>query len=141
MKPRVRKKPMSAINVVPYIDVMLVLLIIFMITAPLLSQGVKVDLPQAPSEPMPAEDREPVVISVDSAGKFYINYGENQDQPIDPQTLANRVSALLKYQPGIPVYLKGDQRVPYGRVVEAMAMLQRAGVNGVGLITDPPPAQ
>ncbi|OGT78010.1 MAG: protein TolR [Gammaproteobacteria bacterium RIFCSPLOWO2_02_FULL_56_15] len=138
MKPRVRKKPMSAINVVPYIDVMLVLLIIFMITAPLLSQGVKVDLPQAPSEPMPAEDREPVVISVDSAGKFYINYGENQDQPIDPQTLANRVSALLKYQPGIPVYLKGDQSVPYGRVVEAMAMLQRAGVNGVGLITDPP---
>lgn len=138
MKPRVRKKPMSAINVVPYIDVMLVLLIIFMITAPLLSQGVKVDLPQAPSEPMPAEDREPVVISVDSAGNFYINYGENQDQPIDPQTLANRVGALLKYQPGIPVYLKGDQSVPYGRVVEAMAMLQRAGVNGVGLITDPP---
>ena len=138
MKPRVRKKPMSAINVVPYIDVMLVLLIIFMITAPLLSQGVKVDLPQAPSEPMPAEDREPVVISVDSAGNFFINYGENQDQPIDPQTLANRVSALLKYQPGIPVYLKGDQSVPYGRVVEAMAMLQRAGVNGVGLITDPP---
>ena len=138
MKPRVRKKPMSAINVVPYIDVMLVLLIIFMITAPLLSQGVKVDLPQAPSEPMPAEDREPVVISVDSAGNFFINYGENQDQPIDPQTLANRVSALLKYQPGIPVYLKGDQSVPYGRVVEAMAMLQRVGVKGVGLITDPP---
>ena len=138
MKPRVRKKPMSAINVVPYIDVMLVLLIIFMITAPLLSQGVKVDLPQAPSEPMPAEDREPVVISVDSAGNFFINYGENQDQPIDPQTLANRVSALLKYQPGIPVYLKGDQSVPYGRVLEAMAMLQRVGVKGVGLITDPP---
>ena len=138
MKPRVRKKPMSAINVVPYIDVMLVLLIIFMITAPLLSQGVKVDLPQAPSEPMPAEDREPVVISVDSAGNFFINYGENQDQPIDPQTLSNRVGALLKYQPGIPVYLKGDQSVPYGRVVEAMAMLQRVGVKGVGLITDPP---
>jgi biopolymer transport protein TolR len=129
---------MSAINVVPYIDVMLVLLIIFMITAPLLSQGVKVELPQAAAEPMPAEDKEPVMISVDSAGNFYINYGEKQDDPIDPQTLANRVSALLKYQPGIPVYLKGDKNVPYGRVVEAMAMLQRAGVNGVGLITDPP---
>ena len=138
MKTRVRKKPMSAINVVPYIDVMLVLLIIFMITAPLLSQGVKVDLPEVPSEPMPAEDREPVVISVDDTGNFYINYGENQDQPIDPQTLANRVSALLKYQPGIPVYLKGDRNVPYGRVVEAMAMLQRAGVTGVGLVTNPP---
>jgi len=138
MKPRVRKKPMSAINVVPYIDVMLVLLIIFMITAPLLSQGVKVELPKANAEPLPAEDKEPVMISVDSDGNFYINYGENQDDPIDPQTLANRVSALLKYQPGIPVYLKGDKKVPYGRVVEAMAMLQRAGVNGVGLITDPP---
>ena len=138
MKPRVRKKPMSAINVVPYIDVMLVLLIIFMITAPLLSQGVKVELPKANAEPLPAEDKEPVMISVDSDGNFYINYGENQGDPIDPQTLANRVSALLKYQPGIPVYLKGDKKVPYGRVVEAMAMLQRAGVNGVGLITDPP---
>jgi biopolymer transport protein TolR len=129
---------MSDINVVPYIDVMLVLLIIFMITAPLLSQGVKVELPQAPSEPMPAEDREPVVISVDSSGNFYINYGEDQDRPIDPQTLANRVGALLKYQPDIPVYIKGDKNVPYGRVVQAMAMLQRAGVDGVGLVTDPP---
>lgn len=138
MHPRIRKKPMSDINVVPYIDVMLVLLIIFMITAPLLSQGVKVELPQAPSEPMPAEDREPVVISVDSSGNFYINYGEDQDRPIDPQTLANRVGALLKYQPDIPVYIKGDKNVPYGRVVQAMAMLQRAGVDGVGLVTDPP---
>ena len=137
-KTRPRRKPMSEINVVPYIDVMLVLLIIFLITAPLLRQGVKVNLPQAPSEPMPAEDREPVVISVDSRGDFYINYGENQDQPVEPQILANRVAALLKYQPDIPVYLKGDQSVPYGRVVQAMAMLQRAGVDGVGLVTDPP---
>ena len=81
MRHRNRKRPMSEINVVPYIDVMLVLLIIFMITAPLLSQGVKIDLPQVPSEALPASDNDPVIISVDAAGNFFINYGENQDQP------------------------------------------------------------
>ena len=129
---------MSEINVVPYIDVMLVLLIIFMITAPLLSQGVKVELPQAPSEPMPATDREPVIVSIDRAGDFYINYGEDQDQPVTAQALASRIGALLKYQPGIPVYVKGDTGVPYGKVVVVMALLQSAGVNGVGLVTEPP---
>jgi len=117
---------------------MLVLLIIFMITAPLLSQGVKVDLPQVPSEPLPPADQEPVLISMDISGNIYINYGENQDQPLDPQTLINRVAALLKYQPKIPVFVKGDTNVPYGRVVELMALLQSAGVNGVGLVTEPP---
>ena len=129
---------MSEINVVPYIDVMLVLLIIFMITAPLLSQGVKVDLPQVPSEPMPPTDKEPVVVSVDAEGSFYINYGDNQDKPVSPETLANRINALLKYQPKIPVFVKGDTGVPYGRVVELMALLQSAGVNGVGLVTEAP---
>ena len=138
MRQRVRKRPMSEINVVPYIDVMLVLLIIFMITAPLLSQGVKVDLPQAPSESMPSSDKEPVIVSVDEAGNFYINYGDNQDKPVAPATLANRINALLKYQPDIPVYVKGDTNVSYGRVVELMALLQRSGVEGVGLVTDPP---
>ena len=129
---------MSQINVVPYIDVMLVLLIIFMITAPLLSQGVKVELPQVPSEPMPQADKEPVVVSVDRKGDFYINYGEDQDQPVTAQVLTNRIGALLKYQPGVPVYVKGDAGVPYGRVVEVMALLQNAGVKGVGLVTEPP---
>jgi len=138
MRHRIRKRPMSEINVVPYIDVMLVLLIIFMITAPLLSQGVKVDLPQAPSEPMPAADREPVVISVDREGNFFINYGDDQDKPVSPQILANRINALLRYQPDIPVYVKGDTNVPYGRVVQAMSLLQSAGVDSVGLVTDPP---
>ena len=138
MRQRVRKRPISEINVVPYIDVMLVLLIIFMITAPLLSQGVKVDLPQAPSETMPASDKEPVIISVDNAGNFYINYGDNQDKPVAADVLANRVNALIKYQPDIPVYVKGDASVSYGRVVELMALLQRSGVDGVGLVTDPP---
>ena len=138
MRVRTKRKPMSEINVVPYIDVMLVLLIIFMITAPLLSQGVKVDLPQVPSEPMPPSDREPVIVSIDNAGEFYINYGENPDSPVTAQVLADRVAALLKYQPGIPVYVKGDAGVAYGRVVQIMALLQSAGVNGVGLVTEQP---
>jgi len=138
MRARVKSKVMSEINVVPYIDVMLVLLVIFMITAPLLSQGVKVDLPQTPSKPMPHDDKEPVIISVDSAGNFFVNYGENQDKPVEVQALATRVAGLKKYQPTIPVYVKGDRAVDYGRVVELMAMLQSVGVEGVGLITEPP---
>ena len=129
---------MSEINVVPYIDVMLVLLIIFMITAPLLSQGVKIDLPQVPSETLPASDNDPVIISVDAAGNFFINYGENQDQPVTPEVLVNRVGALIKYHPKLPVLVKGDADVNYGRVVQAMALLQGAGVKGIGLITEPP---
>ena len=129
---------MSEINVVPYIDVMLVLLIIFMITAPLLSQGVKIDLPQVPSEALPASDNDPVIISVDAAGNFFINYGENQDQPVSPEVLVNRVGALIKYRPELPVLVKGDVSVNYGRVVQAMALLQGAGVKGIGLITEPP---
>ncbi|MDE0285301.1 MAG: protein TolR [Gammaproteobacteria bacterium] len=138
MRHRIRKRPMSEINVVPYIDVMLVLLIIFMITAPLLSQGVKIDLPQVPSEPLPASDSDPVIVSVDAAGNFFINYGEDQDQPVSPEVLVNRVSALVKYRPKLPVLVKGDTDVNYGRVVQAMALLQGAGVKGIGLITEPP---
>lgn len=138
MRHRIRKRPMSEINVVPYIDVMLVLLIIFMITAPLLSQGVKIDLPQVPSEPLPASDSDPVIVSVDAAGNFFINYGENQDQPVSPEVLVNRVSALVKYRPKLPVLVKGDTDVNYGRVVQAMALLQGAGVKGIGLITEAP---
>ena len=138
MRHRNRKRPMSEINVVPYIDVMLVLLIIFMITAPLLSQGVKIDLPQVPSEALPASDNDPVIISVDAAGNFFINYGENQDQPVSPEVLVNRVGALIKYRPKLPILVKGDVSVNYGRVVQAMALLQGAGVKGIGLITEPP---
>ncbi len=138
MRQRIRKKPMSEINVVPYIDVMLVLLIIFMITTPLLSQGVKVDLPQAPSTPLPPNEKEPVIVNVDKNGNFFINYGENQDEPVSPNILVNRISALLKYQPGIPVLVGGDKNVAYGEVIQLMTLLQQAGVPSVGMITDPP---
>ncbi len=129
---------MSEINVVPYIDVMLVLLVIFMITAPLLTQGVKVDLPQAPSSPLPHTGKDPVIVNVDSDGNYFINYGEDQEQPVPPGVLVNRVNALLKYQPDIPVLVGGDDSVPYGRVVQLMALLQSAGVPSVGILTDPP---
>ena len=148
MRHRSKKRPMSEINVVPYIDVMLVLLIIFMITAPLLSQGVSVELPKLNSEPMPPEpENPPVVISVGKSGDFYISFGgenaENQDKPVDVQALVNRVAALLKYaaeqnRPKTRIFVKGDANVPYGRVVELMSLLQGAGVDGVGLITVPP---
>ncbi len=117
---------------------MLVLLVIFMITAPLLTQGVKVALPQVPSEPLPPTNKEPVVVSIDSTGNFFINYGENVDNPVSAETLANRIGALMKYQPGIPVFVKGDANVPYGRIVAVMVLLQGAGVDGVGLITESP---
>ncbi|MBL1142283.1 MAG: protein TolR [Proteobacteria bacterium] len=138
MRQRIKKRPMSEINVVPYIDVMLVLLIIFMVTAPLLSQGIKVDLPQTDSEPLPPNEKEPVIVNIDKDGNFFINYGDNQDKPVSAEVLVNRVSALLKYQPGIPVLIGGDANVPYGQVVQAMSLLQRAGAPSVGMMTDPP---
>jgi len=135
---RKSRRLMAEINVVPYIDVMLVLLVIFMITAPLITQGVKVDLPKVPSEVMPPTEDEPVVISVDVEGKFFIEFGEDTDQPVDAQTLVTRVRALLKYKPGIAVMVRGDEQVAYGRIVTLMSLLQRAGVDGVGLMTEPP---
>ena len=133
-----RRRPIAEINVVPYIDVMLVLLVIFMITAPLLAQGVKVDLPQAPARPIEGEDREPLVVSVDSAGLYYVNYGENQADPIEPNVLAARVSALLRHSPGLSVLVRGDESVSYGEVVVLMSILQNAGVPSVGLVTRAP---
>jgi len=129
---------MAEINVVPYIDVMLVLLVIFMITAPLLTQGVKVDLPLADSEPLPTEADDPVVVSVNSQGEMFIDVGEGKDQPVDADTLITRIAAVIAYKPKTPIMVKGDRNVDYGRVVEAMVLIQRAGVPNVGLITETP---
>lgn len=131
-----KRKPVSEINVVPYIDVMLVLLIIFMITAPLIQQGVEIDLPQASANPMPPEQREPLVISVSKAGDFYLNIGENNDKPIAEDLLANRVAAIINNHPQTPVLVRGDKAVDYGRVTEVMVLLQSAGVEKVGLMTE-----
>ena len=129
---------MSEINVVPYIDVMLVLLVIFMITAPLLTQGVKVDLPQADAEVVDANTPDPLVVSVTANGDYYLNYGDDKDTPINAQRLVTRVSALLRHRPGVPVLVKGDRNVPYGDVVIVMALLQKAGAPSVGLMTESP---
>src|SRR6186713_1253455 len=132
------KRLMAEINVVPYIDVMLVLLIIFMITAPLLTQGIKVDLPKAGAEPMPSEDQKPLILSVDKAGRFYLNLGKDEETPIDEDAVVQRVSAVLRREPKTPVLVKADQTVPYGRVVQGMVLLQQAGAKKVGFITEPP---
>lgn len=129
---------MGEINVVPYIDVMLVLLVIFMITAPMLSQGVKVDLPQADSQPIPQDDREPLVVSVDSFGAFYLSLGRDPQAALDSEALLSQLDAVLAKQPGTPVYVKGDRNVAYGKVVEVMALIQSAGVPSVGLMTESP---
>ncbi|MFZ5593379.1 MAG: protein TolR [Pseudomonadota bacterium] len=135
---RVRKRPMSEINVVPYIDVMLVLLVIFMITAPLLTQGVKVDLPQAQAEAVDSRDQEPLVVTVDAAGRFHLNIGGDPGASIDEKTLGQRATAVLARQPGITVLVRGDKDVNYGRVMQAMVVLKSAGAQSVGLVTEPP---
>ena len=121
----------------PYIDVMLVLLVIFMITAPLLTQGVKVDLPQAAAEPIARSEAEPLVISVDSRGDYYMSYGKDRDRALEPGILAAKVSALLRHRPGLPVLVRGDRNVSYGDIVVLMSLLQGAGVPSVGLMTEP----
>ena len=135
---RVRKKPMAEINVVPYIDVMLVMLVIFMVTAPLLTQGVKVDLPAAAAEPMEPDQQEPLVVTVDAGGNLYLNIGDTPEQAIDGETLMQRVSAIMRRRHDRTVLVRGDHAVDYGSVMSAMVLLQQAGVPNVGLVTDPP---
>ena len=139
-KRAVRRNPIAEINVVPYIDVMLVLLVIFMITAPMLTQGVTVDLPKAASESLKSADREPIIVSVNRDGEFFLNVHTNPTAPIAPQALMVQVAAELELakQSGqaLNVLVKGDQGVPYGKVVAAMSLLKQAGALQVGLLTD-----
>ena len=135
---RKKRRPVSEINVVPYIDVMLVLLIIFMVTAPLVTQGVKVDLPKAQAEPLKDESKPPLIASVDAEGKYYLNVGSSQEDPLTAVDLATIVAAQLQKDPDTPVVVKGDGAVPYNNVVQLMVLLQRAGAPSVGLMTDIP---
>jgi biopolymer transport protein TolR len=129
---------MSEINVVPYIDVMLVMLVIFMITAPLLNQGVEVDLPQVSAEPLDSEqNKDPLQLSVDVDGNYYLNIGDDPTQPIDAETLVIRAAALIRQRPDVAVLVYGDENVDYGKVIAAMALLQQAGAPSVGLVTEP----
>jgi biopolymer transport protein TolR len=137
-----RRRPMAEINVVPYIDVMLVLLVIFMITAPLLNLGVEVELPKADAEPMDTQESdEPLVITVLQNGDLYLNAGGDLDGTssglIDPESLVTMVSAIVSRNPEIQVLVGGDERASYGQVYQVMVLLQKAGVTKVGLMSDP----
>ncbi|MED5406574.1 MAG: protein TolR [Pseudomonadota bacterium] len=128
------KRQMSEINVVPYIDVMLVLLVIFMVTAPLMMEGVRIELPEADAQPV-AEDRaEPFVVHVDKVGSYYLN--EDQQPVTDPNEIRVKASIVLRSNPKTPFLVRGDRAVEYDAVVKAMVLLQQAGVPSVGLVTE-----
>lgn len=136
--PLQKRKLMGEINVVPYIDVMLVLLVIFMVTAPLLTQGIEVNLPKASSEPIESvSNHQPLVLSVDAAGNLYINVGEDEDEPATGKQVVARVGAVLRNRPDTPILVKADRDVAYGNVVAAMVLLQQGGALNIGFVTDP----
>lgn len=142
---RQKRKPVAEMNVVPYIDVMLVLLVIFMVTAPMLNQGVNVDLPQVSSDVLPSDNNQQVLtLSVLADGTYYWNLGEtvdteNQtDSAISLEQMSDGVTKIISARPDTVVYIRGDQEANYGLVVTAMATLQQAGVPNVGLITEAP---
>ena len=133
---------MSEINVVPYIDVMLVLLVIFMATAPLLMQGVDIELPQAPSDPLSDEESDPLVVTVNREGAVFVNTGVRKDtergRRVTIFSLEDEVARIVGARPNLPVYVRADHALDYGTVVSIMTVLQKAGAESVGLITDPP---
>lgn len=133
-----KRKLIAEINVVPYIDVMLVLLIIFMVTAPLLTQGITVELPKAGAEPIrDVSNHPPLIVSIDADGNLFINVGDDEDEPVSGQEIVARTGAVLRNRPDTPVLVKADRAVQYGFVVGAMVLLQQGGASNVGFVTDP----
>ncbi len=132
---RKRRKLQAQINVVPYIDVMLVLLIIFMVTAPLLNLGVEIELPESDAQPLDVQ-QEPLVVTVDKNGDYFLNL-DGTAEGVDEETLKKKVAAFVRRNPDLPVLVGGDEQVPYGMVFELMVLLQQAGVPRVGLMSDP----
>ena len=133
-----KRRAISEINVVPYIDVMLVLLIIFMITAPIVQQGVAIELPKLSANSLPPEQLEPVILTVSKSGDYYLNVGDNLKKPVSDEVVMQRVALVLKLKPQTPVLVRGDKDVDYGSVTTAMVLLQSAGVAKVGLMTEQP---
>ena len=139
MKTRTRRKPVSDMNVVPYIDVMLVLLIIFMVTAPMLVQGVDVDVPKVASAPLTIDEQNQyLIIALRKDGQALIERGDEAAAEVDDAGVARYVSGVLKADPGLQVMLRADRAVPYGRVMTVMSALQAGGMDSVGLITEAP---
>jgi len=135
---------MGQMNVVPYIDVMLVLLIIFMITAPMLQQGITVDLPDveaAPLDPNLLQDNEVLILSIDADGRFYMNLGADPEAPVEDRDVLTRTAAIIRVNPDTPILIKGDKAVDFGRVALGLALLQQAGATGIGIWTDPVDAE
>lgn len=133
MRKHTKRRLVSEINIVPYVDVMLVLLVIFMVTAPLLTQGVQVDLPQATAEPLPQDQKPPIVVSVNANGHLFL---EQSKEPLQPGDLLTKVAAAIQVDPTRAVLVRGDKNVDYGKVMNAMVLLKRAGVAKVGLMTE-----
>ena len=137
-----KRRLMGEINVVPYIDVMLVLLVIFMVTAPILTQGVLVDLPKAPSEPIAENQDDPLVVSMRADGALFMNIGIRRNDEggtrVTIFSLEEQAGKIIRSRPDIPVYVRADHGLDYGQVVALMTALQRAGAQSVGLITEPP---
>lgn len=138
MRRRRRNRMVAEINVVPYIDVMLVLLVIFMVTAPMLEQGVEIELPEAVTEPLPVEpNQEPIVVSVDGDGAVYLNVGDGRSS-IDLATLADQVAKIVRQRPDVQVTLRGDGSVAYENIMQVMGALQSAGATNLGLVSQSP---
>ncbi len=133
-----KRRAVSEINVVPYIDVMLVLLIIFMITAPIVQQGVEIELPQLTANSLPPDEQEPVILTVSKTGDYYLNIGDDLKKPVSDDVVAQRIALVLKQKPQTPVLVRGDKDADYGSVTTAMVLLQSAGVEKVGLMTEQP---
>lgn len=135
---RGRKKPVAEINVVPYIDVMLVLLVIFMITAPMFAQGIKVSLPEVSAEAIESESDTPLVLTVDLSGQLFINQNPDPQQAMSDDAVVKLTQAILLKKPNTPVLVEGDQGIEYGKIVSAMVLLQSAGAKSIGLVTETP---
>ena len=135
---RRRRTLLSEINVVPYIDVMLVLLVVFMIAAPLMVQGVLVNLPETLSEPLPREKNDPLIISIKSEGTFFLETQATKNTPLGLDEISIQVEKILKADPSLQVVVRGDGGVKYQKVMELMSVLQASGAEDVGLITQPP---
>ncbi|PMB54670.1 protein TolR [Coxiella-like endosymbiont] len=139
-----RKRPLAEINMVPYIDVMLVLLVIFMITTPILTQGVNVRLPEAAANTIVSHQKDPIIVSIDSHGNYFLNIAKEPSRPIRTQDLVTQVASVLQLanqnNEKQEIYVKGDQKVTYGKIVQMMVLLQDVGANSIGLMTQNPPS-
>lgn len=133
-----KRRAVAEINVVPYIDVMLVLLIIFMITAPIVQQGVEIELPKLSANSLPPDQQEPVILTVSKTGDYYLNIGDNLKKPLSDEVVTRHIALVLKQKPQTPILVRGDKDANYGSVTTAMVLLQSAGVEKVGLMTDQP---